>query len=124
MTGPAARPARANKYRARPTEVDGIRFASAAEARRYRDLKLLERAGEIAGLTLQPRFPLTVNGEPVKIRSTGYPNGRAAEYRADFAYFRGGHRVVEDVKGLDTPVSRLKRALVETIYHVRVKVVR
>ena len=48
------------KYRAVPTVIDGIRFASKAEARRYGELRLLEQAGEIRDLVRQPRFALYV----------------------------------------------------------------
>jgi hypothetical protein len=92
------------KYRAQPVVIDGIRFASKAEARRYGQLKLLEKAGEISGLQLQPKFPIVVNG--VKV----------CAYIADFAYFTATGRVVEDVKGVQTPMFRLKRKLVEAIY--------
>jgi len=113
-----------SKYNAKPTTVDGIRFASKAEARRYGELKLLERAGEIRNLELQPLYPIIINSAPVKIRSKGYPNGRDVVYIGDFRYFSGNKTIVEDVKGADTPVSRLKRALVEAIYSVRVVIVR
>ncbi len=86
-----------NKFKAKPTVVDGIRFASKAEARRYGNLKLLERAGKIEGLKLQPKFPLTgVNG------------GSIGRYTADFEYTELGDncaplgRVVEDVKSTAT----------------------
>lgn len=90
-----------HKYGAKPTTVDGIRFASQAEARRYGELKLLEKAGEIIDLGLQPVFKLRVNGEVI---------GR---YVADFDYWTrvGNHRgtyVVEDVKGMKTPMYRWK----------------
>lgn len=87
------------KYRNIPTVVDGISFDSKAEARRYGELKLLQRAGQIAGLTLQPSFELTVNGKLI---------GR---YVADFQYLRvNGPRVVEDVKSTATmtPIFRWK----------------
>lgn len=97
--------ARRSKYAAIPTVVDGIRFASKREARRYAELRLLERGGEIANLELQPFFPCVVNGKSV------------CTYIADFAYLsRGGVRVVEDVKGVKTPVYRLKKKLVEALY--------
>ena len=51
-----------SKYGNRKTEVDGIVFDSKKEAERYRDLKLLERAGDIRELVLQPSFVLNVNG--------------------------------------------------------------
>ena len=95
---------RKSKYGAKKTVVDGITFDSGAEAKRYDELKKLERAGEISGLSLQPAFPIAINGNKV------------AEYRADFAYFRGSDRVIEDVKGVKTPVYRLKKKLVEALY--------
>jgi hypothetical protein len=47
-----------NKFGNRQVKVDGIRFDSVKEARRYNELKLLERGGEIKNLELQPRFVL------------------------------------------------------------------
>lgn len=113
-----------HKYRAKQTTVDGVRFDSKAEARRYRELWLLQRAGEITDLEIQPEYPLCCGGKPVLIRSDGYPNGRKAKYIADFRYRdKVGEVIVEDVKGMDTPLSRLKRALVEAEHEVRVKIV-
>lgn len=105
-----------NKFNAVPTVVDGHRFASGKEARRYGELMLLQRAGEIANLELQPPFPIHINGNPVMI------GRRQVVYYADFAYDEGGARVVEDAKGADTHVSKLKRALVEAIYGVKVRI--
>jgi len=90
------------KYRNIPTEVDGHKFSSRKEARRFGELKLLERAGEISGLRLQPAFPLDVNGVPV------------CRYVGDFAYVREGVEVVEDVKSPITrknPTYRIKAKL-------------
>lgn len=115
---------RRNKFSARKTEVDGIVFASKREATVYGELKLREMAGEIRNLTLQPKFPIVVDGAPVKIRSEGYPNGRAMVYRADFSFFEGERRRVLEVKGFDTEPSRIKRALVSHIYNVEIEVVR
>ena len=99
---------KAPKYKASPVMIDGIRFASQAEGARYRALKLLERAGEITGLELQPVFVLApgmlVPGEKRK--------RPALRYVADFAYTNSdGRRVVLDVKGVQTPVFRLKMHL-------------
>lgn len=101
---------RGNKYKAKPVEVDGIWFASTAEAKRYRELKLSERAGTITDLELQPRFPIVVSGIAV------------GEYRADFAYraVPAAERVIEDVKGMRTPVYRLKKRLVEALYGIKI----
>jgi len=96
---------RASKYAAIKTEVDGLVFASKKEAKRYSELRLLERAGEIAALELQPKFPCVVNGQKVCV------------YIADFAYLNAqGSRVIEDVKGMKTRVYRIKKKLVEALY--------
>jgi hypothetical protein len=100
-----------NKYRNIRTTVDGVEFASKKEAKRYGDLRLLERAGEIADLELQPKFPIVVNG--VKV----------AKYIADFVYLdcKTGERVVEDVKGMLTREYRLKKKLVKALHGIDVK---
>lgn len=96
---------RTSKYAAIRTEVNGIMFASKREAKRYSELCLLERAGEIASIELQPKFPCVVNGQKV------------CTYIADFAYLNSqGSRIVEDVKGFKTPMYRLKKKLVEALY--------
>ncbi len=115
----------ARKYANSPTYVDGILFDSLAESNRYRELLLLRRAGEISELVLQPKFWLKCGGKDVLIRSEGYPNGRRASYRADFQYLdhATSTTIVEDVKGMDTSESRLRRAMVEAEYGVRVVVI-
>lgn len=95
-----------HKYRAVPTTVDGIRFDSKGEAMRYGELKLLEQAGVISGLQLQPKFSLEVNG--VKLGS----------YVADFEYVERGERVVEDFKGVRTPVYQIKKKLVKALHGI------
>ena len=100
-----------SKYHAMPTYVDNVRFASKAEARRYSELRLLERVGTIADLELQPRFPLVIDGH------------RLCVYVADFRYLdERGQTVVEDVKGMPggTPLFRLKRKLMLAIYGINV----
>jgi hypothetical protein len=75
--------------------VDGITFASGAEANRYLVLKDMERRGEIQHLEVHPHFDFVVGGCKV-----------ARGYTADFAYIAGRttrYKVVEDVKG---PVER------------------
>ena len=49
---------RTNKYGNKKVEIDGYTFDSQAEARRYQELKLLEKAGEINHLKLQPKYDL------------------------------------------------------------------
>lgn len=98
-----------HKYRAQRTTCNsGHSHPSKAEARRCDQLHLLQRAGEITHLVLEPKFPVHING--VKV----------FEYRADFAYFplkpdKGG-RVIEDVKGVLTPIYKLKKKCVEAHY--------
>ena len=101
-----------HKYMAQSTEVDGIRFASKAEARRYGELKLMEQAGEIIDIRLQTKFPLMVNDVPI------------GTYVSDFMYLIPGEppvSVVEDVKGYKTPVYRLKKRLVKALYGIEIQ---
>lgn len=104
---------RGHKYGAKRTVVDGISFASQAEAERYCQLKLLEKIGEVRDLRLQPRFDLVVN--EMKI----------CTYVADSEY-RDSRGVlhVEDVKGMRTDVYQLKRKLFEALYGIKVTEIR
>lgn len=98
------------KYGNRKTEVDGVTFDSAAEARRYSDLVLMVAAGVITDLELQPRYPLMVNGQKV------------STYVADFRYRdKVGRLVVEDVKGVKTPAYRLKAKLMKAVHNIEVQ---
>lgn len=100
-------PPKQHKYRAQKTEVDGITFDSKAEAERYVTLKAMERAGDISDLALQPAFVL-IDG----FTDSFGTRHRAITYKADFKYLdRDGNVVVEDVKGIQTPVFRLKHKL-------------
>lgn len=94
---------RRRKFGNEPVVVDGHRFASKREARRYAELRLLERKGAISDLQLQPRFPITVNGLTI------------CRYFADFSYMRDGQTVVEDAKGVKTPVYKLKKKLLKAV---------
>ena len=100
------------KYGNKKTVVGGISFDSKAEARRYQDLKWLERAGEIKGLKLQPEYELI---PPFRKAGHSY---RHTVYRADFEYYdvKKGRVIVEDTKGFKTDVYRLKKKLFEYKY--------
>src|SRR5687767_7002985 len=88
------------------TSADGLVFDSKAELRRWEELKLLERAGEISGLIRQQEFPLAFNGRAVLMRSGRYPNGRLCTYTVDFSYTDAkGVATFEEFKGHDTPES-------------------
>lgn len=102
-----------SKYRAIPTVVDGVRFASKAEAKRYGELKLLERAGQVRGLLLQPAFVLHAVREG-RLVAVG-------KYVADFAYQKDGALVYEDVKGMRTPLYRWKKKHVEAEYGIQIQ---
>lgn len=80
--------------------VNGILFASKREARRYQQLVMLERCGEIFALTRQTAWSLDVRGQHV------------CNYVDDFNYTdAAGQFVVEDVKGHLTAEYRLKKKL-------------
>lgn len=99
------------KYHNRKTTVDGKTFDSMLEAKRYRELNLMEHAGEIFQLELQPVFILIP-----KFKKNG-KTYREVTYRADFAYTdKNDKYIVEDVKGVKTPLYRLKKKLFEYTY--------
>ena len=105
-----------SKYKAVKTTIDGITFDSKREAKRYTELKVLEKSGMITHLELQPEYQITINGAKI------------CKYKADFRYFtvraennersynlKGEWQtptmtgdkegqIVEDVKGLKTPI--------------------
>lgn len=94
-----------SKYNANRCIIDGIKFDSMKEANRYKELKLLEKAGVISGLELQPRFELIpkqiYRGKTI----------RKADYIADFKYIKDGVLVVEDTKGFRTDLYKLKKKM-------------
>jgi hypothetical protein len=107
--GRAKRP----KYGNTPCELDNLRFASKAEMRRYGVLALLQKAREIDKLEVHPKYPISINGIQVCV------------VEMDFAYVdRAGAPHVEDVKGRDNPLSKLKRKLFEAYTGLRVEVVK
>lgn len=99
-----------NKYRNKKIQVDMYVFDSIAESRRYKELKLLEQAGKIQNLELQPHFLLQ---EAFKKNGKIF---RKIEYIADFKYTENSKTVVEDVKGIQTDVFKLKHKLFEKKY--------
>jgi hypothetical protein len=99
-----------SKYRAKPTTVDGIRFASKHEAGEYQKLKALELGRKIRDLRLQVRYPMHVNGELVCV------------YVADFTFWRvdTGEFVVADAKGYATAIYKLKKKLMRAVYGIEI----
>ena len=113
------------KYRNRKVSYDGYIFDSIRERDRYVELRALCDQEKIKDLKMQPKFWLKCGGISVRIKSKGYPNGRRASYTADFAYEDTlGTLHVEDVKGMDTSESRLRRAMVEAEYGISIEIVR
>ena len=92
--------------------MDGIWFASKAEAARYSELKFMEQAGEIKNLILQPSYAIVIAGKKI------------CTYRADFQYEDMRGKIIEDVKGVLTPIYRLKKKLVEAVHGVTITEVR
>ena len=81
------------KYRNKKVILDGFKFDSKKEAKRYRELVLLQKANIISDLTLQPKFELQK-----KFTSNQGINYRSINYIADFSYIENGDKIVEDVK--------------------------
>lgn len=96
-----------HKYHAKPTKVDNVRYDSKKEARYAGQLKMLQMAGEILFFLRQVRFDLPGN----------------VIYRLDFMEFwSNGDIKYIDIKGYDTPVSKLKRKQVEDLYPIKIEV--
>ena len=121
--------------------VDGIKFDSLKEARRYKELLLLHRAGVIQKLELQKKYVLipaqyetVATGEYYKVGDKkGQPKTKqvcieqSVVYIADFVYTENGKTVVEDVKGFRDPSSAtyakfvLKRKMMLWIHGIKIK---
>jgi hypothetical protein len=110
-----------NKYNAKKVTIDNFSFDSKREAVRYQQLKAMLHAGLIHTLKIHPVFPIV------------YQETRICDVELDFAYTTcdkrfpslQGVRVYEDVKsaGTNTPMSKLKRKLVEAFHGIRVELV-
>lgn len=106
------------KFKNKKTEIDGHKFDSKAEARRYEELKRLAQTHLIDQLSLQVPFELV---------PSQYENGRCVEravkYVADFTYLENGQIVVEDVKSPAsiTPAYIIKRKLLLERHGIRLR---
>jgi hypothetical protein len=102
-------PTKSSKYKNRRVKLDGYTFDSQAEANRYAELKLLERAGKITRLLLQPLYSFQINNKVI------------FTYFADFQYMNEhGNMVIEDVKGVRTPLYKLKKKIIEARYDIKI----
>ena len=117
------------KYRNKPVEVDGIKFDSADEARRYGELKQLERAGVILNLVLQPRYKLqSPDGKYKCLTTPSKKRGlqRVRVYTPDFEYTdaQTALLVTEDVKGFIDETAKLRIAVFEMFYGRKVTIIK
>ena len=105
---------RKNKYNNKRITIDNITFDSIAEARRYGQLAMLQRAGLISKLTPHPEYKIKLNDVEI------------CKVILDFSYRdeKSGLMVIEDVKGEDKPMSRLKRKLVQAAHDIKVIIVK
>lgn len=123
-----------SKYGAKKITRDGETFDSLREYRRFCELSLLEKSGDIAGLRRQVVFPLipTQREETCEVykrgKNKGLPKpGRVLEkevnYIADFVYTEKstGEIIVEDVKGFRTKDYILKRKMVLYFHNIRIR---
>lgn len=100
-----------SKYHSVTVYYNGEKFDSRRECQRWKELKLLERAGAIQNLQRQVRYELIPKQE----------GERACDYYADFVYEENGETVVEDCKGVRTDVYKIKRKLMLYRYGVKIK---
>lgn len=100
-----------SKYGNSKTEVDGIKFDSEKEANRYKELRLLLKAGEIGLFRMQVEYELNPGGT------------HSLKYVADFVYIitATGETVVEDVKGFRTREYKKKRRLMKKVHRIVIK---
>lgn len=120
------------KYNNKKVMVDGIKFDSKKEALRFKELKMLERAGIIQDLQRQVKYVLIpAQYEPsgeiyTKGKEKGKPKKgklieRECAYYADFVYTENSKTVVEDTKGVKTPEYIIKRKLMLYIHNIKIK---
>ena len=118
-----------NKYGATKCQVNGEVFDSKKEARRWQELRLLEKAGEISDLRRQVKYILIPAQKEytVEIRKNGSPKRmervveRECTYVADFVYEEDGKTIVEDAKGMKTEVYRIKKKLMLYVHGIKIR---
>ena len=122
-----------SKYKAKKVEINGIKFDSKREARRYEELLILEQAGEIKDLKRQVKYILIpAQREPDTVGARGGNiKGKLIErecaYVADFVYIdtHTGEQIVEDVKGYRDgqayALFKIKRKLMLYVHGIQIK---
>jgi hypothetical protein len=120
------------KYHNKKIKVDGIIFDSKKEAVRYKELKILEKAGIIHDVQRQVKYILIpaqyehTSSIYSKGKNKGSPKKgklieRECAYYADFVYTENGETVVEDTKGVKTPEYIIKRKLMLYVHNIKIK---
>lgn len=123
-----------SKYSNRKITRDGITFDSLKEYKRFRELRLLEQAGEVTDLKRQVEFELipaqfeeVPTGECYKRgERKGEPKMKrvcveqSCKYIADFTYTENGNQVVEDTKGFRTADYIIKRKLMLHVHGIKI----
>lgn len=103
---------RGNKYYAKKSECHhGHTHDSIKEAKRCNELHLLQMAGEISHLQVQPQFWFVIDGRQIK-----HDNGRRVGMKPDFQYFKGDQNIVEDCKGFRTSDYVLRKAIFKALF--------
>lgn len=101
-----------HKYGAKKADCQhGHTHDSIKEAKRCNDLHMLERAGHITHLVVQPQFWFQIDGRQIK-----HDNGRRVGMKPDFQYFEGDKNIVEDVKGFKTAEYTLRKAIFKALF--------
>lgn len=104
LAGTAKSSTSTSKFGNKKVVTEDGKFDSGEEYKRYLELKLLLRAGEIQDLRRQVRYKLEAGGVHISV------------YVADFVYLRDGKEIVEDSKGFKTrEYLQKKRLMLETL---------
>ena len=118
---------RTNKYHAQKCCVGGEVFDSRKEMRRWNELIILEKAGEISELKRQVKY-LLIPAQREVVMKKGRPTPgkvieREVSYRADFVYYDNNTKkvVVEDSKGMKTKDYIIKRKLMLYVHGIRIR---
>lgn len=97
------------KYNNKKCTYKGMKFDSIGERDWYKTLELLELAGEISELKTQVKFPIVIN------------NVKVCSYIADYTYKdKQGKYIVEDFKGVQTSIFKLKKKLMKAVHGIDV----
>lgn len=104
-----------HKYNAKAVVAEGVRYASTREYERYQELLMKEKAGLIRGLKRQVTYRFIYNGILI------------GKYVADAAYLEptegrnGWHLIVEDSKGVRTPLYRRSKKMMLAFYGIKIR---